>query len=336
VIGAGRRQRLLALAAARWGSEAPEDVRRAGERDRMANSLRGETFALAQELVLDRLTSADIPAVPFKGVSAARRLDPGLGLRELNDIDVLVPATALPGAADALIGLGYAPPRDDVDAAGRPLLHLRLNHAAATLPPVELHWRVHWYEEQFSVDALDRARDRALDPLDELIVLLLCYARDGFLGLRLAADIAAWSDAQEIPPDPELFRARTAAYPAIAPALDAALITSLVVVGFAARPLLGQSHRRARLAARLRNPDLAEDRDQAVATMNLIDVLLAPATRRGRVIARHMRPALTEIADWYELPNPRGLPARLNRAAQAPKMLIRWLVALSWLMRRRV
>ena len=43
------------------------------------------------------------------------------------------------------------------------------------------------------------AAEQSLDwrpaPADELAALLLYYARDGFAGLRLAADIAAWWDA---------------------------------------------------------------------------------------------------------------------------------------------
>ena len=70
-----------------------------------------------------------------------------------------------------------------------------------SLPRVELHWRVHWYERQ-----LRRRRPRAgrvkpaaasrsqMQPLDGLVALMLFYARDGFAGLRYPADAAAWWD----------------------------------------------------------------------------------------------------------------------------------------------
>jgi hypothetical protein len=35
---------------------------------------------------------------------------------------------------------------------------------------------------------------RRLEPVEQLAALLLFYARDGFLGLRFVADIAAWWD----------------------------------------------------------------------------------------------------------------------------------------------
>ncbi|MGZ4330333.1 MAG: hypothetical protein ACXVXL_20250 [Solirubrobacteraceae bacterium] len=68
------------------------------------------------------------------------------------------------------------------------------------MPRVELHWRVHWYEDRFAADALEpaerpvaRAPLRML-PADGLATLTLIYARDGLSGLRTPADIAAWWD----------------------------------------------------------------------------------------------------------------------------------------------
>ena len=92
-----------------------------------------------------------------------------------------------------------SPPTDYVQDSGLPLLHFVLVHERGELPPVELHWRVHWYEQRF-------ARERLLPPTagqegqwrpapaDELTSLLLFYARDGFIDLRLATDLGAWWD----------------------------------------------------------------------------------------------------------------------------------------------
>ncbi len=123
-------------------------------------------------------------------------------------------------------GLGYGAPTDHIQECGLPLLHFVLTHERGELPPVELHWRVHWYERAF-------ARERPLPPsavagdwrpapADELAALLLFYASDGFVGLRLASDLGAWWDAYgaELRADglEELLRS----YPALAPVLPTA------------------------------------------------------------------------------------------------------------------
>src|SRR4029079_8012665 len=85
--------------------------------------------------------------------------------------------------------------RDTLRRARLPRLHRELFHE--TLPPLELHWRIHWYEESFAAAALARAQPtnegwRRLQPADELASLLLFLARDGFAGLRQTVDVAAW------------------------------------------------------------------------------------------------------------------------------------------------
>jgi hypothetical protein len=86
-----------------------------------------------------------------------------------------------------------------VQDCGLPLLHFVLVHERGELPPVELHWRVHWYERSFARErllppAVDPPGDWRPAPADELAALLLFYARDGFIDLRLASDLGAWWD----------------------------------------------------------------------------------------------------------------------------------------------
>src|SRR6201999_2782545 len=74
-----------------------------------------------------------------------------------------------------------------------------LMHGRDELPPVELHWRIHWYERNFAVERLlppasPASPDWCPEPVDELAALLLFYARDGFIDLRLATDLGAWWD----------------------------------------------------------------------------------------------------------------------------------------------
>src|SRR5205814_8803590 len=92
-------------------------------------------------------------------------------------------------AVEVVRELGYARPTDYVDSSGLPLLHFALVHERDELPPVELHWRIHWYETRFARERLlapDGAPDWRPAPVDELAALLLFYARDGFTGLRQA------------------------------------------------------------------------------------------------------------------------------------------------------
>jgi hypothetical protein len=83
---------------------------------------------------------------------------------------------------------GYTLLDDRLDRRGRPDLHHRLEHPGR--PAIDLHWRLHWHEEAFARDLLGRARATGtIAAADEAAALLLFYARDGFYGLRLAADI---------------------------------------------------------------------------------------------------------------------------------------------------
>ncbi len=195
-------QRLTALAGSRavelLGGAAPEPLVQAVERDRARNLTRGLALeALSVDLSI-RLAEQGIQCLTLKGPRLARRLHRDVGLRMSNDIDLLVAREDLEGAASLIGRLGYAvsPPRAN---ARPPVLHLELRHERGGLPRIDLHWRVHWYEEEFSSLVLSRstASDgplRAPRADDELACLLLYYARDGLYGLRALADIAAWWD----------------------------------------------------------------------------------------------------------------------------------------------
>ena len=104
-----------------------------------------------------------------------------------------------------------------------------LVHERNELPPVELHWRVHWYERNFAHERLlPPTADESPGvwrpaPTDELAALLLFYARDGFVDLRLATDLSAWWEVygNDLPPGAvdELLRI----YPALARVIPAAI-----------------------------------------------------------------------------------------------------------------
>ena len=170
-------------------------------------------------------------------------------------------------------------------------------HQQPGLPVLELHWRVHWYEQLFSRDMLLRSSpggpigNRAA-PADELTGLLLFYARDGFVDLRLACDLGAWWDALGAQLPPGAVAEQITRYPALERVLVAAAEVSDRVVGVPRPALLGEAHeleRRVRLATALANPDARGGRTQHQADALLIDLLLTPPGGRRESIRRQLR-----------------------------------------------
>ena len=184
---------------------------------------------------------------------------------------------------------------------------------------MELHWRVHWYERSF---AHERLLPPALDespgdwrpaPADELAALLLFYARDGFIDLRLATDLSAWWDVYgaELPPGAldELLRV----YPALARVIPAAVEAAEKMVGLPAAQIIGDMHKlglRERMAVRLANPNPHSSRSQLYADMGLIDGLLTPKGGFGAFVRRQMLPP---VRSWISR---RGTEQR--RRARSP------------------
>jgi hypothetical protein len=238
--------------------------------------LHGLTKRLAGDL-----GSRGIRVIPLKGAALAEAVWGDLGARQAADIDLLVPVSDLDRAVEVAEQHGWREP-ELVRAAGRPTLHRELFHD--TLPPLEIHWRVHWYEEAYAEAAIARAESTddgwlRPQPADELAFLLLFLARDGFAGLRQLVDVAAWWGAFGAATQPAReVRAIAQAHPELEPALTAAARHAEDVAGIPAGSLIegGQLSRRQRAAMRLENPWLAGSRAQIEADVSLVDALLAP------------------------------------------------------------
>jgi hypothetical protein len=115
--------------------------------------------------------------------------------------------------------------------------------------------------------------------VDELAALLLFYARDGFAGLRIAADIAAWWDRYGSTLPAGAFNHLLGIHPSLAPVLRASLGAAEMVVGLPTARILGETHElslRGRAAVRLANPSPGSGPSQLYAEMGLIDGLLTP------------------------------------------------------------
>jgi hypothetical protein len=215
-----------------------------------------------------------------------------------SDIDLLVATEQLHEAVEVVRSLGYRAPTDPVDRRGLPLLHFLLVHESGELPPIELHWRVHWYERRF---AREQLVPPVVEPLGgwrpsrgaELIGLLLFYARDGLAGLRLASDLSGWWDAYGAALSstavPDLLRD----YPALTRVIVAAATAAESVVGLPAREITGElltPDHRERLAARLANPSPLASEPQLYAEMGLVDGLLIPPGGFRGFVGRQLLP----------------------------------------------
>jgi hypothetical protein len=248
--------------------------------------------------LVEGLRQAGIPALMLKGAFLGEAIYGDPGHRPARDIDLLVSARDLSEAVAIARRAGYEPPTDHLGADGLPLLHYSLRHGPGELPPLELHWRIHWYERAFAADMLDRAVEdprwgRRATPLDELASLLLFYARDGFLDLRLATDLSAWWDCFGSRIEPGALAGLLDRYPALDRALLAAATAAERVVGLPARSLIGPPRRlgpHARLAARLANPSACGDAAQLNADVGFVDWLLAPPGGQWEFVRRQLLP----------------------------------------------
>jgi hypothetical protein len=336
-------QRILLLAGTRLSELAPEalsdDFHRrlaAARADAHAGAL---LFAAAGGHLTEALERDGIPAVELKGAALAVDLHGDPALRTFADVDLLVPVDALDRAVAIAAHLGWDAPATS-SGTDLPELHRWLSSSSGTLPVVELHWRIHWYESAFAGDALARshvvAGVRRLEPIDQLAALLLFYARDGFTGLRLAADIGAWWDRYgDADVAEELGRLMTR-HPSLAEPWRTAITAVAPVAGLPASVADARARpqgRRARLALRLRNWDLRSDTDQIRANVTLVDGLLAPRDGLGAFVHRHVLVAPDFLSNVYGVApdNPTRLSAW--RAWHAGKTAVRYGMAL-WGVRR--
>jgi putative nucleotidyltransferase-like protein len=228
------------------------------------------------------LADRGIRALPLKGPRLAERCHGDTGLRSSNDVDLLVAREELFSAVSALRREGFDAPPDTVGRGGLPQLHFELSSREG--PAVEVHWRVHWYEEDFSRELLaaaDPGDAGMLDPQREhdAALLLLFFARDGFHGLRLAADIGAWWDRYGQDAGRGCLDATAARHPSLRRPLVAAARVAEWFTGVRRDAWLSGAEphsRRTELACRLADWSGAGERDQLAANISLVDGLLVP------------------------------------------------------------
>jgi Uncharacterised nucleotidyltransferase len=138
--------RILELAEGR----ASDDFAAAVEQAIATGRRQGAFLQLVSLRVMAALADAGIRSTALKGPLLGEAIYGDPGRRLSSDIDLLVATEQLHTAVEVVRGLGYAAPTDYVQDCGLPLLHFALFHERGELPPVELHWRVHWYERSFA------------------------------------------------------------------------------------------------------------------------------------------------------------------------------------------
>jgi hypothetical protein len=250
--------------------------------------------AVLTDSIVKRLEAVGIAALTVKGVNLARRLYGDYAGRESGDIDILVSAEHL-GHASVIAQQQflYAPPVDALARNRLPLLHYRLRHPTG-LPNLELHWRVHWFESTSGAAMLRRSTVadgvREMNLTDELASLLLFYARDGFVGLRNLAAIAAWWDCHGADLPGTGLAAFASEFPQLLPALATSARVAAELAGLPLKPLrLSVSpSRRERRAARLANPEPRQAPNRLQADVALVDLLLAPTLDFRGFVRRQM------------------------------------------------
>jgi hypothetical protein len=280
-------QRLSLVVPARLGELGLEGLARTLEERLHAAGQQAVAGAKVQWLLADgilrRLEEAGVPALMLKGVDLSNRLYGDSASRESRDVDLLVSPDQLERSVTiARQEFGYAAPLDARGADGRPLLHYRLEHPKGW-PSLELHWRVHWYEHR-SGEVMVResamiAGRRTLTPSHELASLLLFYARDGFVGIRDLAAIAAWWDRYGETLPPSGLREFALRFPELAPALTASAAVAGDMAGLPLAPLRldpSWSTFRTRRAARLADPQPGANLSKLLADMAVVDLLLTP------------------------------------------------------------
>jgi len=231
------------------------------------------------------MEGAGIRALSLKGPLLAERAhaDPTLRAPSV-DLDFLVAPTQLDRAVRLFRGLGYEVEDDSIWTNGLPHYHYALRSRAPGYPRIELHWRIHWHEYEYTQRVLDRstvARDgvRWPTPADDLAMLLIIYARDGFLGLRFPADIGAWWDAAGEVVGPGGLDPILTENPGLRPALMAGLRVARDVVGLPSERLAlshWRSSRRASYAPTLLNWRRRGTLAQIRLNVMLVDLLLSP------------------------------------------------------------
>lgn len=328
--------RLVELAGDQPGDEFAVRVTQALD----AGRRQGVFLQMITERVMAALANAGVSCTALKGPTLSETLYGDPGRRPSSDIDLLVARERLHDAVEVVRELGYRAPTDHIDECGLPLLHFTLIHERDKLPPVELHWRIHWYERSFAGERLLAPSDKftgawRLAPIDELTALLLFYARDGFTDLRLATDLGACWDALGASLAPGALDESIRLYPALEHVLLVAARVAHRTVGLPMGQLTERTARRSgrsRIAVRLATPYARASQPQLYADMGLIDGLLAPPGGFKAFVRRQVIPPREVLHEHAKRAQRQRLGSTMGHSV---RVLSRYGLAMARLLRAR-
>jgi hypothetical protein len=275
--------------------------------------------------LLRSLEAAGVRAVSLKGPLLAQRIYGDPAVRPSGDIDLWVAPADFARALGVLAEAGYRRPAEANWYDDLPLFECSVIPEKDWMPPIDLHWRVSWYEDCYTERALQGApldpaeRLRHLAPIDELAALLLTFARDGFQGLKLATDIAAWYDACGQQLGHQALEAVIDAHPALEESLRTALEVAEALVGVPARRLVRarEPGRRSTYARRLADWRGEGSAANQAALIAAVDWLLRPAKGGPAFARRHLLLPPAVIAEIYGLPVGARMRVAFRRAYYA-------------------
>jgi hypothetical protein len=152
---------------------APSRVVDALEEAYFSNAARNLFIGASLRRVLEALADAKVPAMPLKGAALFESDYPDPALREMLDLDILVPSERLDAANTALAAIGYRPlssPRSERET--RAWMRVNHHHDPALvddhqIAAVELHHHIAMAEERKHFDIAgkwERARPTAGPP----------------------------------------------------------------------------------------------------------------------------------------------------------------------------
>ncbi len=167
------------------------------------NALQNLRYYGELRLLLEALKPEGIPLILLKGIFLADAVYGNIGLREMNDIDVLVRPADLTRVSDILAGMGYTPLQPicvDITIKMQHHLPRMVKNGQAAF---EIHWNLTSPGEHYSIDPgglweravpVQVAGCEALTLAPEDLLLHLClhtsYQHQFAFGLRPSCDIA--------------------------------------------------------------------------------------------------------------------------------------------------
>ena len=150
------------------------------------------------------LTGEAIPVIALKGAHLAQAVYASLALREMHDLDLLVPREHLHRATALVLALGYTPLRPFIVEQEAAAKHHITRLVRANALGVEIHWNITTPNQSYSIDPtilwqravpVRIAGSTMLGLSAEHLLLHLCahasYQHGFEFGIRPLADIAA-------------------------------------------------------------------------------------------------------------------------------------------------